>query len=106
MPRQNKATVSDETLTGNFTQGVNEGMRTVGYAVIIFSVGQKFVQRMPIVAIAEVPEMVTNFLSALRADDYAQGVEIKILQDETTEPAVDESPALEEGIVDAEVVEE
>jgi len=104
MARQNKATVKDESLGAAFTQGVNEGMHLTGYCVIFFSVGQKFVQRMPIVAMADVPEMIGNFVSSLNADDYAQGVEIKILQDENAE-APAEQPALDDGIEDAEVVE-
>jgi len=107
--RENRATVKDETLSRSFAQGLNEGMRLVGYVTIFFNVGERIIKKQPTVAVADVQQVVSELLSELRAEHYEVGVSIRILSegDITTEgtTAGDQQQELDDGIEDAEVVE-
>lgn len=105
MARENRATVKDDSLGQAFAQGVNEGMRLTGYVTLLFEVGSKRITRTPMVAVADVPTAVAEFLSSLRAEHYEIGVTVKILAEGDIEQA-EEQQELDDGIEDATVVEE
>lgn len=104
MARSNKATVTDESLGQAFAQGVNEGLRLTGYVSIIIET-KKRSANIQWVAVADVPATVNEFLTSLRADDYEDVVSIRIMAEEGN-PPTEEQAELDDGIEDAEVVEE
>lgn len=106
MARPNRAKVEDEGLSRSFAQGLNEGLRLTGYVTLFFEVGSKRITRTPMVAVADVPATVSEFLSTLRAEHYEVGVTIKIMAEGDIETQEAEQPVISDGIEDAEVVEE
>jgi hypothetical protein len=104
MPRRpNKATIADAGLGAAFTEGVNEGFRLTGYVRLTMRIGsqERFHEA---VKASDVPQLVADFVAGLRGEHYGVGVIIRILalDDVKTEPAGE----LDDGIVDAEVVED